>query len=313
MWFQTLINMAIVTLLLSHLFNTSGWGKTRLTLDGLCYNWGFYFSCRQEQAFKTGGSRDFQAAITTLKSLSNWNQGTGTDRLNGNAVAADRIFAMLFCARAFILQQLVDLTPPFTDAKDVRRRWVLLQVLPPRIRLDDIFVVIFRSIRAGHGAVMMEYVRDTINNLQTRTELFPSNAFFATFDEAQDAAKCLTDSFPSTTEPLKSRSALHELYRFSLSANIFDGMIISGTGLSMEIVEAAVSSISAKEMEGSYHPRVFTDAGNFLQGESQEAYVRKHITLSDNLSDRRLLERIRHWFVGRYIFYLALFDLVAEA
>ena len=29
----------------SQLFNTSGSGKTRLSLDGLCHHWGLYISC----------------------------------------------------------------------------------------------------------------------------------------------------------------------------------------------------------------------------------------------------------------------------
>jgi hypothetical protein len=245
--------------------------------------------------------------------MSGWNRGEGTSRLHGNAILADRIFAMLFCSRAFTLQKFLDFTPPEADAMAVRRRWVFLQVMPPRFWIEDMFEKILRSIRAGDTEVMLDYIRATIEDVQkSRRLVFPNKEFFVVFDEAQDAARCLPESFPSTTEPLKSGSALHELYRFAHSVRIFKGFIISGTRLSMEIVEDAVGTFSAKEMKGRYAPRIFFDVGNFLDKASQEEYVRRHITLSDSPSDRRLLERITHWFVGRCVFCNAVVHVVAK-
>jgi hypothetical protein len=106
------------------------------------------------------------------------------------------------------------------------------------------------------------------------------------------------------------RSSLHELYKFFHDFG-FAGIIISGTGLSMEIVKTAVGSISAKQMDASYRPKIFTDTGVFMEGASQENYVRRYLNLSDeNVSDRRLLGRIRHWFVGRCVFRSGSFNLL---
>jgi hypothetical protein len=60
----TLLSTTILNLLLtSHLFNTSGSGKTCLALDGLCHHWGFYFSCQRKLDSVSGGSGNFEETI----------------------------------------------------------------------------------------------------------------------------------------------------------------------------------------------------------------------------------------------------------
>jgi hypothetical protein len=288
-----------------HLFNTSGSGKTRLILDGLCHKWGIYISCRTNDSSKTGGSLDFYAAtFEVLPELSTWNIDV-SNRLVHNARSADRIFMMLLCARVFILKQLVDRIRPFTDPMTARRRWVFLQALPPifNMGLDDIFVVVLRSIRAGDTIVMRTFIRSTMELVKTRKDLFLDRRIFIVLDEAQDAARCHIDCFPSTTQPVEKRQALHELYRVLLSVGIFHGFILSGTGLSMDVVKESIGSMSVKEMNPNRQSKIFTDTGDFTNPESQEAYVRLYLKLSDdNISDRLLLERIKNWFVGRCVY-----------
>jgi hypothetical protein len=49
----------------SRLFvNTSGSGKTRLLLEGLCKHWGFYFTCVRER--EELGSRDLGQALENI-------------------------------------------------------------------------------------------------------------------------------------------------------------------------------------------------------------------------------------------------------
>jgi hypothetical protein len=47
----------------SHLFAVCGAGKTRLALEGLCHNWGFYISCERSRNAQKAG----QLALVTLK------------------------------------------------------------------------------------------------------------------------------------------------------------------------------------------------------------------------------------------------------
>jgi hypothetical protein len=94
----------ILLALSSHLFNVSGSGKTRLSLDGLCCHWGFYISCRTEIG-TASGSNDFMVAIEMLQTMNSWR--ADPPDFSNNSTAAHRAFAILLCARVVILEQLV--------------------------------------------------------------------------------------------------------------------------------------------------------------------------------------------------------------
>ena len=58
---------------------------------------------------------------------------------------------------------------------------------------------------------------------------------------------------------------------------------------------------------------VFTGTHVFSEPE-QEAYIRRHLTPSEEIvSDRRLLEHIRRWFIGRCVPCSGFFDLLLIA
>ena len=82
---------------------------------------------------------------------------------------------------------------------------------------------------------------------------------------------------------------------------IVTGIIVSGTGLSMDIIKVSLGSFSAKPTEALYVSKVFSDTGGFFDSECQKNYVQRYLKLSDTSSDKRLLERILHWLPGRYV------------
>ncbi len=98
------------------------------------------------------------------------------------------------------------------------------------------------------------------------------------------------------------RPILHEMYRFLLGfPEVVAGVILSGTGLSKKMVEEAVGPVSAKRTDVR-QTLVVTDVGRF-DDTSQEVYIRRYLTLHDtDISDRLLLERIKYWFSGRYVY-----------
>lgn len=302
----------------SFLFNTSGAGKTRLSLEGLCDHWGIYLTCQSGRRFGTFGSSDFQAATSILTSISTWDPTA--QNFTDNIATADRVFAMLLCARVFIFQQLLAQIPKQTDVRTARRRWVLLQSLPGCYGLgDDIFAEVLRSLRRADTDIMRMLIRSTLEGLIVeRKDLFPLDAhsngpLFLVIDEAQVAADSFKKSFrPHITESAV-RPILHAMYRFLQGTRIFRGTIISGTGLSTDMVMHAISSLSAKRMGESQKTLFFTDIGLFHADQSQIAYVRHYLTLSDNdVSDQRLMERIQYWFSGRSVDY-AILPFIADA
>ncbi len=93
------------------------------------------------------GSEDFQEAKKMLQNMSTWS--TKSPDFPNNVFLAQRIFAMLLCARFFIFKQLVQHLPVNTKVTDARRRWVFAQVLPPRLWDDgeDLFVKVLQGLR----------------------------------------------------------------------------------------------------------------------------------------------------------------------
>ena len=201
---------------------------------------------------------------------------------------------MLICARVFVLKHLLDNLPIDTDATVARKRWVLAQVLPPRLG-EDIFTAIVKSIRAASEEDMVLLAEFMIQEM----DMVKNELFFAVIDEAQVAAEYLSDSFRSFTTGMDLRPVLHAFYRFLQGTGMFNGVILAGTGLSMNMAKKAFSSQVAKCLENRREPIVFVELGRFKGDQIHEDYVRKYYTISACSSGRRLMERILYWFSGR--------------
>ena len=80
---------------------------------------------------------------------------------------------MLLCARIFILKQLVQSLPPLTDATTARRRWVLAQVLPPRLNFgrSDLFAIVLQSLRNASVATMSQTIRSMLQFVTTEARV----------------------------------------------------------------------------------------------------------------------------------------------
>ena len=247
--------------------------------------------------------------------MSTWNQNDSNEGIRKNQDAARRVFATLLYTRAFTLDQFVRCLPAQTDARVARRRWVLLQAMPPRVPADcpyqsdrDIFVVLFGSLRNADTNAMLSFINETLFGLSRRQDLFPlpegsRTPYFAIIDEAQEAADHLNEYFRSNTG-IDLRPILRRLYLFLHSSPWAEGIILSGTGLSMQIVANPIGSSSMRDTGRFMGTQFFTDTGRFLRSEpSQRDYVLRYLSLSkDNISDVRLLERILYWFPGRCVF-----------
>jgi hypothetical protein len=288
----------------SHLYNLSGSGKTRLSLDGLCHHWGYYLTCRDSDLSQDcTGSLDFNFATkTVLPSISSWNKEGGRC-LYDNAEAMRRVLLMVFCVRTFVLAQLVRLIPRSTNPIVARRRWVLLQAMPPYVDLtDDVFIEILRSIRGGDAEDMLSYIRGTLRAIRSeRNDLFPCQEMFLVFDEAQIATYHHIDCFPAFSDTYSTQSVLHSAYRSFTEWNMFHGIILSGTGLSRDIINCTLKSFGAKHRGAIYRSKIYADTGDFLDAASQGSYIRPYLNLSENLSDKYLLQRILRWFKGRWV------------
>ena len=185
----------------------------------------------------------------------------------------------------------------------------------------DIFTAVFQSIRHGGTDTMLSHASKILEECQiNNAALFPNGVqteHYVVVDEAQAAAKMYPQLFPSTSG-LSLRPFLHPVYEFLWNSEMFDGIILSGTGLSTKIVELATDSLFAKRVPArmSSKNHIFTNTAKFgrndLGRSLHETYICQFLRLSDNLSDRRLLERMCYWLAGRYACSSPLFPIAAH-
>lgn len=279
------------------LFAVSGSGKTRLSLEGLCKNWGIYLSCRAGLGTASGANdiKEANAAFVSMTATNCLDSSSKPNDRQRNILAARRVYSQLLCARVFVLKTLLEKIPFGTTADSARRRWVLLQILPPFIQ-EDLFVTVLRAIRGGVTDILQNITSTMLNGLAKKCpNLFPRpTGLFAVVDEAQEAVKHLQSYFRSDND-LDPRPILREIVGSLEISGIFSGVILSGTGLSLPAVQRALSSSSAKSGRRRH---TFINTGCFTKA-SQEVYIKSYLTLSDSPSDQRLLERIQHWLIGR--------------
>ena len=305
--------MAIANHACSFLFNSSGSGKTKLILDGLCDHWGIYITC-QPGKFAAIGSNDFKVATRILADLSTWDPNN--QKFRDNPTEADRAFTMLLCARVFVFKQFLDRIPLQTDARTARRRWLLLQTLPGRILPgEDIFAEVLKALRPTCTFTMQRHILAMLTAAITE-DLFPTHppSIFLVIDEAQVATCGFKKIFHSHNREINEHPILLAMRRFFQDIHIFRGTIVIGTGLSTDMVKkTTIWAASAKRMGESQTPIVFTDLTLFHTHLLQDAYVRRYLVFSDDdVSDQRLRERIQYWFSGRYAHY-SILSFIADA
>ena len=246
-----------------------------------------------------------------MQAMSTWVPKPNLERIQKNVYTADWVFAMLLCAHFFVLKKYVDCIPKGTSASATRRRWVLLQALPPAPTFgNDIFVEIVERLRNTDRDHLLAVAKETcLDTIAKRKDLFSNEELFVVLDEAQVAALLLERHFPPTSNSEVLHSVLHDFYRFLHYSNFFVGIIVLGTGLSSETVKASLGSIVGKQMTSRTGTTIFTGSAVFSDESEQEKYIRGYLTISeDNLSNRYLLERMKRWCMGRCVF-LEFFDL----
>jgi len=101
-----------------------------------------YFMQSGDAVRVASGSRDFIA-------MSTWDRSTGH-----NVDAVHQAFAMLVCARVFVLKRFLEKIRPGTSAETARRRWVLIQVMPPFDSIEEIFASVLGVLRGAHKTDM---------------------------------------------------------------------------------------------------------------------------------------------------------------
>ena len=304
--------------------NTSGSGKTRLLLEGLCDYWGFYFTSLVDSSLL--GSSDVQNSIrsyipdspgfrTTLPPVDSSNHKIA---LQTNRDHANRIFSRLFLARLFIFDLFVQIMKQLRSselgelqATVYRRRWLLLQLQPSLLHSQvwDIFDELVgklspasESFVNGMTKTLLIRIRKRLTEMPDSPQHHPSDTsqtpLFCVLDEAQYAATQHSNAFKSDTGNAP-RPILREIVKAwetqSSGHGIF--MVVAGTGISKDVVDQAMASAIMKESKY----RWCSDTGAFDDLDEQRRYVERYLPPSLLLSNSgmRLIRRIGYWLRGR--------------
>ncbi|KAK1222584.1 hypothetical protein PQX77_014557 [Marasmius sp. AFHP31] len=270
--------------------------------------------------------------------------------LADNVGVARRLFIPVLLSRLIIFRQFIELmishlpidAAGSTFCGPYYLRWLYLQLHPSILdqRQPDVFLVMAEAIRVAFGNDIdtMEYwVVATMEALQPLLRRFEDQAtalfregetdglptdvtdLFIVIDEAQDAAEAFPHAFRSSSGQA-SRPALRELVHIwgtllptiatRKGVNLSWTFIITGTGMSVNLVRDAISSTSVKR--GPFSD--FHSIGAFEWEGDQLAYIRKYVPqcILDTSSGKILVERMGFWLIGRYRFTAQFLALLLE-
>lgn len=187
-------------------------------LEGLCHNWGFYFTCTPDRGYLPS-SEDLSTALMNVTFHTNLMEDISLDTegrgaLNRNRAIAHWQFSCVLAARLFVFKEYVQLISDMDDTKEVemRTRWVILQTA--YAQLWDIFVRTFiilqKTSTADLDMRIAQDLRDVRYLISCRAEpsSYVGRRLTIVIDEAQVAADMLPRAFASTD--LRAHSPLLE-------------------------------------------------------------------------------------------------------
>ncbi|KAF9482872.1 hypothetical protein BDN70DRAFT_379948 [Pholiota conissans] len=312
--------------------NTSGSGKTRLLLEGLCENWGFYFTSLVDSSLL--GSSDVQNAIKThvpdspkfRHILPPMGSAGYEPALKINREIAGRVFRQIFLARLIIFNlftesmvQHMKTRNPSENVAVYKARWLFLQLRPSSVRpqLWDVFDSLSSKLSTASDSYINKQTKLILVNVRSRCSELESTAswkettmstseaaqtpLFCVLDEAQHAATQLSSSFRSDHSG-SHRPILREIVKAWEGQSFGEGvfMVVAGTGISKDVVDQAMASAIMKDSKY----RWCSDTGAFDKVDVQRQYIEKYLpkSLLESEAGVRLLERAWYWLHGRYRF-----------
>jgi hypothetical protein len=283
-----------------YICNTSGSGKTRLLLEGLHNNWGFYFTARSWP--DRVGSTDLGNIVVSqlgskLQALTPPSMARQIEQHNSEA--ASRTFYGILFTRVMIFHAflLAAHQQPEGITECTKRAWLLLQLSPYAFFKTDKFYD--QTMIHMHKRSHEDLCSLLVSELDSVREILGGAAIFLALDEAQDLAKLYKAFFLSHSDPGVPRPVIRNLVE--IWSQHISNIIISGTGLSMQSLEDALHSVVAKVNGQKTEP--VTDLGAFESDFNQRAYFKRYLPpgFLTSKNGERLASRIVFWLHGRFV------------
>ncbi|KAJ7217648.1 hypothetical protein B0H12DRAFT_1241672 [Mycena haematopus] len=210
--------------------NTSGSGKTKLSMEGLCKYWGIYFAAKTDMNIGLG-SGDMQNIIdeTIAQSagfsryLSDLDAGPDFNlQLEDNVEIAQHHFRCLLFARLRVLSMFLEIIDSIPSAerepeKVYRTRWLALQLRPFVLGVKyDIFLKLTVALTQGfsdslsqiRSLNLVDAIRGqllAIFGLCTTQKKDSTKYIYLVVDEVQYAVEKLYDAFRADRKPTNGK------------------------------------------------------------------------------------------------------------
>nr|GAT55230.1 predicted protein [Mycena chlorophos] len=273
------------------LTNASATGKTRLCYEGLCANWGLYFTVKVDEVPGPLGSRDLER---TIKALSFWGK-IQLDKENPNSL--QRQFGAVLLARLLLFSIFLGVATANGAALDPSHKlqWLQLQLNPrPLDELHRDCFVELKDLLVEHDADhLLHDVADALRRI--RRVIGPDEDFFIVVDEAQEALQ--VSVVDTVREPeVVPKHLLGEILRSW--TDLLGGdctFVCAGIGI-------PATTVIPPSAVGAFVCEWTSDTGAFDDPVVYEAYVRKVLppTLRDTRPFQLLVARMWRWLRGRH-------------
>ncbi|KAF7299274.1 hypothetical protein MIND_00876100 [Mycena indigotica] len=250
------------------LLNAPGTGKTRLCYEGLCSNWGFYFTFEVNDSRL--GSTDLQLAFRAYYDAFDPEIDENIRLRPFHVVLLTRLLAF----QSFL--EAIDASETLTDRHKIR--WLEIQLAP--YFEADIYASLASSLLQNDGSNIKVHIADALRKV--RNAIGIDAALFIVLDDAQLATVFdIREEKPLLQDIVLSWKALTQgSFTF----------LCAGTPVPQ--------STLARDL--GFHQT--TETGGFDDPDTHEAYIRQFLPpmLRDSPSGRFLVARLWRWCRGRY-------------
>ncbi|KAL5476981.1 hypothetical protein ACEPAI_3167 [Sanghuangporus weigelae] len=299
----------------SFLVNTSGSGKTRLLFEGLTRHWGFYFTTIVDSINHHLGSADISQATETHIpgsrgfipnpwTLADENQHAAF--YNNHLIAERRVIQILtarICFFNYFLRMARGAVPD-ESVDNYKKHWLFLQLCSVHILGEDVFKKLTETLMdASDEFLLKERLAAHARLTELQIEFSLGKDFFLVLDEAQVAIDRLENSFCSQHKQAIKRPVLRPIIRTWQMATSFP-IVISGTSLSIDVVNEVVSAAVMKIMPFTFATRT----GAFDDEDDQREYILRYMPrhFARTISGKAFLKRAWNYARGRHRFTAAL-------
>ncbi|KNZ72705.1 hypothetical protein J132_02139 [Termitomyces sp. J132] len=293
------------------LFNTSGAGKTRLVLEGLCKEWGFYFTCKR--SVSECGSTDLDVVLDPsdsgyLNKCGLIEHVVNSQHLASNERCARRCFRAVLVARLMVFQCLLaayEAQGKITTIAELKRIWLFVQLdsrLLAHSHCPDLLLELTTLLchipKLSDSDIILAECQLFLESLVPGS-LPPGDRIpiFCVIDEVQNASDLFPDAFRGGQTGSDPRPALRELLKvWSIGMHF----VITGTSLNIQHIRCAISSTVGK-FTGQLESAI-TSTGSFIDKDEQIDSYLNHYIPSRYLKSpigKELSRRARYWLVGR--------------